>query len=212
MASCNKCKDVVCENGGTCEDGLCQCLNGFSGTNCEIEDLCITNDVTCNNDGECVDGECDCTKNYYGDSCDDYCVNGTYKKSTGECSCTPGYHGDACDIVSRDAWLADYVFTTNCNTGQVNVTVEEEVNPDDETHLDRITLPNLSAFGDEDGYGVISGDTLWVPSQKVKATDGTKFTVEGKEPVFLSGGDFVVIVKRKVNGFEAECTHTYTRK
>ncbi len=37
--SCNKdeCKDVVCENGGTCSGGNCNCLTGFDGTNCEIE-------------------------------------------------------------------------------------------------------------------------------------------------------------------------------
>lgn len=35
--SCNKdkCKDVVCQNGGTCSDGNCTCVTGYSGTNCE---------------------------------------------------------------------------------------------------------------------------------------------------------------------------------
>jgi hypothetical protein len=35
--SCGKdaCKDVVCNNGGTCTDGLCTCPTGFIGTNCE---------------------------------------------------------------------------------------------------------------------------------------------------------------------------------
>lgn len=35
---CKKaCKDVTCENGGECseEDGTCQCVEGFSGLNCE---------------------------------------------------------------------------------------------------------------------------------------------------------------------------------
>lgn len=37
--SCNKdeCKDVVCNNGGTCVDGTCQCSTGYEGTNCQTE-------------------------------------------------------------------------------------------------------------------------------------------------------------------------------
>ncbi len=36
--SCNKdeCKDVVCQNGGTCADGICTCAAGYEGTRCEI--------------------------------------------------------------------------------------------------------------------------------------------------------------------------------
>lgn len=35
--SCNKdeCKDVVCQNGGTCVSGTCTCPTGYEGTNCE---------------------------------------------------------------------------------------------------------------------------------------------------------------------------------
>ncbi|HYD21017.1 MAG TPA: hypothetical protein VEB40_06035 [Flavipsychrobacter sp.] len=36
----DKCKDVVCQNGGTCGEGNCTCPTGFSGT------LCATNDAT----------------------------------------------------------------------------------------------------------------------------------------------------------------------
>lgn len=41
FTSCNgdKCKDVVCNNGGTCgaSDGNCTCAVGFEGTNCDTE-------------------------------------------------------------------------------------------------------------------------------------------------------------------------------
>lgn len=35
--SCNKdaCKDVTCQNGGTCNDGNCTCPTGYEGTNCQ---------------------------------------------------------------------------------------------------------------------------------------------------------------------------------
>jgi hypothetical protein len=37
LVSCNPdaCKNVVCNNGGSCLDGACQCPSGFEGTNCE---------------------------------------------------------------------------------------------------------------------------------------------------------------------------------
>lgn len=38
LQSCvDKCRDVNCQNGGTCDDGECDCPTGYSGTNCEIE-------------------------------------------------------------------------------------------------------------------------------------------------------------------------------
>ena len=35
--ACNKdeCKDVVCQNGGTCVTGTCNCATGYEGANCE---------------------------------------------------------------------------------------------------------------------------------------------------------------------------------
>ena len=39
FAGCNPdaCKDVVCENAGTCLDGDCICQPGYEGVNCETE-------------------------------------------------------------------------------------------------------------------------------------------------------------------------------
>ena len=31
----DKCKDVTCNNGGTCSDGNCTCASGYEGTNCD---------------------------------------------------------------------------------------------------------------------------------------------------------------------------------
>lgn len=39
MNSCNNgdgCEDTVCQNGGICVEGYCQCPDGYSGPNCEI--------------------------------------------------------------------------------------------------------------------------------------------------------------------------------
>lgn len=38
-SACNTdaCKDVTCNNGGTCADGTCLCADGYEGTNCDTE-------------------------------------------------------------------------------------------------------------------------------------------------------------------------------
>ena len=35
--SCNKdkCKEIICQNGGSCIEGTCDCLGGYYGDNCE---------------------------------------------------------------------------------------------------------------------------------------------------------------------------------
>lgn len=37
FASCDKCKDVDCNNGGTCDDGDCTCAAYYSGEKCDTE-------------------------------------------------------------------------------------------------------------------------------------------------------------------------------
>ena len=72
LNSCTEdpCENVLCLNGGTCDEGICDCPPGFSGDGCEIEDLCFTQNVTCLNGGTCVNGVCDCAEGYSGDSCE----------------------------------------------------------------------------------------------------------------------------------------------
>ena len=74
QVSCDQCigmfgkEKVLCSNGGTCNDGECDCLKGFSGPSCEELDLCELNDVECLYGG-CVDGECFCQTGYEGETC-----------------------------------------------------------------------------------------------------------------------------------------------
>lgn len=82
------CDDITCQNGGTCDSGTCDCPDGFSGTNCEIEDLCITNPIVCENGGtanaDCT--ACDCAAGFSGDNCETHCSEnliGTYKVTEG---------------------------------------------------------------------------------------------------------------------------------
>lgn len=68
------CDEVVCQNGGVCVEGECDCPEGFLGENCEIKiDPCeikgCVNADTCvvNNQGEAF---CFCSEGFEGDKCD----------------------------------------------------------------------------------------------------------------------------------------------
>ncbi len=76
-----KCKNITCQNGGTCVDGvddfLCWCSLGYRGRYCEEDiDECSFPDV-CDNGATCTQGKnfftCNCCKGGFG--C--YCENAT---------------------------------------------------------------------------------------------------------------------------------------
>ena len=72
IAACkqDKCDGVVCQNGGTCNDGVCQCNSAFTGANCETHtNGCDTIAPRCLNGGTCANGICTCAPHYFGDSC-----------------------------------------------------------------------------------------------------------------------------------------------
>lgn len=77
--SCEKeesCPTVECNTGTLNEETCnCDCPTGFSGTNCETEDLCVTQNVECQNGGTCVDGTCDCPDGYTGTNCENFDPN-----------------------------------------------------------------------------------------------------------------------------------------
>ena len=64
--SLDLCEGKTCYNGGVCVSGVCSCVNGYTGSSCEIEpDMCY--DVTCGPNGSCVNGVCHCDDGYHGD-------------------------------------------------------------------------------------------------------------------------------------------------
>ncbi|XP_041352374.1 delta-like protein 1 [Gigantopelta aegis] len=106
-----------CKNRGTCTNTgqgsyTCTCIQGFNGTNCEVEiDDCERQ--PCSNGGTCEDigsgYRCRCLEGYYGRRCGNIansCENnpcgsaGTCheREGTYACECNPGYTGLNCEI------------------------------------------------------------------------------------------------------------------
>jgi len=90
VSSCGDCQGVDCQNGGSCNEGECDCLHGYSGENCDVADFCILLDRNCLNGGVCLDGECDCPT---------------------------GFEGTDCEIVSRQRFLGNYNGLDRCDDG-----------------------------------------------------------------------------------------------
>ena len=75
------CGDVVCQNGGTCFEGDCECAEGFEGQNCQTKSC----SPKCENGGTCLGGSCSCKADFSGQYCQE-------KLSFG--SCKDGYDSD----------------------------------------------------------------------------------------------------------------------
>lgn len=91
--SCTTCEGD-CPPNSSCVDGVCECDEGFSGVNCETQDLCFN--VICPTNAEC-DG--------------------------GDCYCNPGYEGAECDVEIRAKYLGAYSATDVCPSGTYEYTV-----------------------------------------------------------------------------------------
>ncbi|CAD5114976.1 DgyrCDS4005 [Dimorphilus gyrociliatus] len=114
------CVPNPCKNKGICEDKInaykCSCVNGYTGTTCEIEpiapDACNPN--PCKNEGSCLPFNqnqnffCSCKQGYTGTTCEKEpaCLsspcknNGTCLDIVGGqfiCVCTTSYEGSRCE-------------------------------------------------------------------------------------------------------------------
>jgi len=95
--------DCNCINYQVCVNNVCECPEGYSGTQCQQIDDCAN--VACVNGGGCVNGSCVCPQGYTGTNCQ-YpvdpcagvnCVNGDLETDC-DCNCDDGWMGNNCSI------------------------------------------------------------------------------------------------------------------
>lgn len=94
LVSCrpDSCAKIICQNGGTCNEGNCKCADGYAGVNCEIKvNPCFA--LGCDTThSSCVvtagSAHCVCDYGYEGVKCDKTWAEklfGTYTASGGGC-------------------------------------------------------------------------------------------------------------------------------
>jgi len=120
----NPCNQVLCLNGGTCIDGVCDCKDGFGGNNCEtiVVDPCDTpingcTDATAcnyNENANCDDGSC----NFGNSSCPDPC---NQPNPDDGCDITAdSYNEVTCSVINQPNCPNGTTFNVNtCNCDDV---------------------------------------------------------------------------------------------
>lgn len=151
----NECKDVICVNGGDCneETGDCDCPDAYFGARCDSVDLCILKNinlgVTCDNGGTCFDGVCVCIDNFTGPLCK-------------QCK-APLWEGPQCDILVREKMLSKYLVAEKCDgtLPAYEIVVVENINS-----LDKIFLTNVDGIGPTSSLtaSVMQNDSIVIPN------------------------------------------------
>eukprot|EP00933_Yihiella_yeosuensis_P025412 TRINITY_DN1973_c0_g1_i3.p1 TRINITY_DN1973_c0_g1~~TRINITY_DN1973_c0_g1_i3.p1 ORF type:complete len:856 (-),score=194.27 TRINITY_DN1973_c0_g1_i3:215-2782(-) len=87
---------------GMCENGVCKCKEGWTGSICDMPRC----ESDCNGRGLCVKGRCICQDGYYGDACyHQRCLNdcsGAGYCFQGKCQCISGFGGEDCSQVRTE--------------------------------------------------------------------------------------------------------------
>ena len=128
------CENVECFNGGKCDGGSCDCVNGYTGTNCEIEPDC-NGSKPCTSPKQCENYICVCPtiancKTLNNSTCEcNKCEDGyTWNASTKQCeeqktkcgsyTCPSGWTCTTGDV------LGTQVCQTSVSTASVTDSIE----------------------------------------------------------------------------------------
>jgi len=132
------CPAITCNTGTqSAETCKCVCPEGFSGTNCEIEDMDMTEPIPC--------------------------LNGSVFED-GVCKCEAGFEGDECETLWRSKYINDdYLVESSCDPGVFN---PGKIKVDDSDDFKMIlefedTLENVGSFN----AVVLTTTTFDVPEQ-----------------------------------------------
>lgn len=146
------CAANPCENGSTCNAGVCECEPGYSGDSCEIlQTECGA--VTCENRGVCVNDAC---------------------------SCAGGYEGPVCETESRPKFLGSYEMARQCDRGSTTTTAAQVTAGSGAAKINMMTFAH--DFDSEIYATLTGSTTFDIPSQShtrsIGSCQGT-FSVQG---------------------------------
>jgi hypothetical protein len=207
----DKCADVQCQNGGTCNDGSCNCPVGYSGTSCETYQYDCTNNPSICIYGNCNNGVCNCDPGYFGpkcdiDSCDaTTCLNGGTCVGA-SCNCASGYEGRLCDVKTTSRFVGNYVTLENCAVSpfpQYNTTITAHNSIDNQIIINKLKNLIINA--------TVSGTTLSIVSH---SPTGTYDVVTGSGAFNNQGNQIIVNVTLQEAGTSntVSCVFTMIRQ
>jgi len=178
------CAHLNCINGGACNNGVCVCPTGYTGTYCEQEVPNPCKNVVCQNGGTCVDGSC---------------------------NCPTGFEGANCEILSATKFLtinnfpATYDFMDSGATGCGTYTgdmIMELSSLDSKT----IIIKNLGGFGWSTTVKVtVAGNTLTIPTQSIGGSTTNTISGSGTYDDGVITGSYV-----NQDFYGSVCTYTFT--
>lgn len=175
------CEETYCENGGRCNDGKCDCPEGFTGDHCELEACDLVN---CMNGGVCNNGTCECPEGFSGTNCEvelcpnTPCENGSISYDNGVCGCEclAGYEGADCSTVARDKFIGSYHGHYNCDgetTNNLQISAEGS----------EVDLVSISCLGSviyiACPYARIEGNEITIYSQQYSYGGASTGTING---------------------------------
>lgn len=188
------CEGVVCLNGGVCNDGTCDCPDGYYGVNCENEvDPC--KGVRCLNGGSCDDGECDCPEGYDGEFCQYQLTPSKIRLSkivVNEFNITEPSGGSWDNFSGADLYISilndenEVLWTSSIyyeDATGTNYVFEPDpyIDFDEAENLYKIRLFDLDSFDSDDiiytGRFYPYEEDGGFPSSITYSGDGTKFTI-----------------------------------
>lgn len=133
----DKCKDVTCQNGGTCSNGVCNCPANYSGSHCETAGPCAG--IVCQNGGTC---------------------------NNGVCACPTGYEGTYCETEARAKFVKTWNASDTNSDNNNPVTVYQPVILNDTSSLTKVRISLMrNGFFSHDVIATVSGDSLLISSQ-----------------------------------------------